>query len=436
MKMRHGIETQFPVLPQDKVNSLFSNNQIHSVLYCSGIVDLNLISLTQKYIFQMYPIMNCKLTETQGDVAWEAGKQEGEYFEFELLEDARELEKKIKAYMLEVESTWKSPQVRMKIFRGTHDVICIKVQHTYCDGAGLKKYLQMFTSTYTSLCKEDIDFKFSLKEGDRGKGAISKYLSSGSEVENRILGTAPLNAEWLFPLKNNSIEESRKNIEISILRLNEDFYASLHRYAKDKKATINDVILAAYYRSLCSITGKYGSGQLGIDLTLDMRKYFSDYQEELICNLASSEKVYVEISSHDSFETTLSRVQDKTSEMKKNKMGVEGLKTFEFLGNKKYKDLKEYFRESMSLMRLNKSRDPILSNFGILFSEKLFLGEVVVEDAYLVSPYVQAPSFMLGVSCYNQKITFTVTYDSLMTSMREVELLLNTIAAELILEIA
>jgi NRPS condensation-like uncharacterized protein len=98
------------------------------------------------------------------------------------------------------------------------------------------------------------------------------------------------------------------------------------------------------------------------------------------------------------------------NEIKKDKPGLHSAAIVEMLPGMGFEtaaaSIGSAWEESV---RLEKSTIN-LSNFGVISSEPLYFGEVPVEEAYLVTPVFKAPSFMLGASTYQGKLTFTAGY--------------------------
>ena len=74
---------------------------------------------------------------------------------------------------------------------------------------------------------------------------------------------------------------------------------------------------------------------------------------------------------------------------------------------------------------------PIITNVGMIDSQKRFFGNVDVEDGYIITPINWAPSFSMGISSYNKRITFSVAFCEDSYDKRTIEQFLDFIFEEL-----
>lgn len=74
---------------------------------------------------------------------------------------------------------------------------------------------------------------------------------------------------------------------------------------------------------------------------------------------------------------------------------------------------------------------PMLSNLGVISPEPLQFGACKVRDAYIVTPPLCAPAFMLGVSTYQKVLTLAVNYYEPVTRRADVERFLDLVVREL-----
>jgi NRPS condensation-like uncharacterized protein len=96
-----------------------------------------------------------------------------------------------------------------------------------------------------------------------------------------------------------------------------------------------------------------------ICVTMDLRRYLKSGKAEAICNLSGVLNHRI-VRKEETKKDTLSRVTGEMNEIKKDKPGLHSA--------------------------------------------------AIVEEAYLVTPVFKAPSFMLGASTYQGKLTFTAGY--------------------------
>ncbi len=80
---------------------------------------------------------------------------------------------------------------------------------------------------------------------------------------------------------------STGSLSLSTLTLSADRFAAIKELGKKYKATVNDVLLAAFYRALFSTLEFEAGKNLEVSMTVDLRRYLHDKEEAAIRNLKS-----------------------------------------------------------------------------------------------------------------------------------------------------
>jgi len=94
--------------------------------------------------------------------------------------------------------------------------------------------------------------------------------------------------------------------------------------------------------------------------------------------------------------------------LKENNPGLESAAGLEYLASQGYIGLVKYLEEASAMGRKFNVTFPLLSNFGVL---SLYgFGELIVINEFISSPIMYPPGFMLGVSTFNDEMTFSIGY--------------------------
>ena len=209
---------------------------------------------------------------------------------------------------------------------------------------------------------------------------------------------------------------------------------------KLRGATINDLILTAYYRAMFEISDSIYGVPMDISSTIDLRRYLPDQKTEAIRNFSGGFKTRIARVMDEPFERTLSRVVHVMNKIKKGHPGLQNAMGGECVEKMSFSQILAYFKglsqasEMASLYSASSGNIccPGLSNLGFISKSLIKFGKSVVTEAYIVPPVVRAPGFLLLACTYNDVLTLEAGYYKDSIRRKDIEGLLNKIKDELI----
>jgi NRPS condensation-like uncharacterized protein len=329
---------------------------------------------------------------------------------------------------------YSGPQVRVCLWNypdGAH--ILFKVSHYVADAAGVKEVARIISSIYSRL-RNDPDYQ---PEPD---------LRSSRSVR-QILRAVPLR---FYPglffqfLSDNKASQSSKDIlTISITKERDDtlkfvdhilpkeHVSLISEYAHNHEATLNDMLLAAFFRALASTENWDGNKQLKATTTVDLRRYVVERQVSAVANLSLPIWGWPNLNTdlgHD-FLSTLNRIATITKRRKQGYLGIETLLGILILLGP--------FPHYLAARSIGHGVQEKISkgNFAPAFTNMGIIGpEMVVFDskpckAQLLPPPVYPPWFMLGVSSYDGTVSLSAGLYSIQTE--HIKRFLDVMVAEL-----
>ncbi|WP_349670848.1 WS/DGAT domain-containing protein [Lacrimispora sp.] len=405
--MSHQIQLEMPVNGQDKANYIGhlwnKNGQIQMVLSFAERLDFECLKRAVRLTIDAEPILGCEFVINDNKPIWRRYKDLDRIAWCKLIEteEPDDMLHIILCKPFEVEKY----QLEVYLLRSAkNDLLCIKINHSCSDGGGAKDYLHLLKETYTQLTKDANYYPKINHNLNRSTRQIFQNLGVINPATLINPHLAELKPTWAFPYRKSDV----KNFNYLILHLTSSETNQLFLYAKEKKVTINDLILSAYYRALFTIIDPAFDQPMEICVTMDLRSYLEGGRAA-ICNLSGvlNHRIFRK---KENSEATLSRVADGMKELKEDKPGLHSAALIEMLSGMDFKaataSIKNAWDESV-----HSGKSTInLSNFGIISSEPLYFGEIPAEAAYMVTPVFKAPSFMLGASTYQSKLTFTVGF--------------------------
>lgn len=406
---------------------IFSNLQNQAVLEFKGKLDKNRLARAVRLSIDAEPVLGSRFIEKKYHPRWQRFS-DLDSMEWFSLEKSRDKQNAIQRFLTTPLDNKHEQQLRTKLIRsGESDTLCIKISHACCDGGGLKAYQHMLAGIYTQL-GNDKDFVPEQNAGKRrdlnylfGKLGIASLIKAWDPRQN------PLQPTWAFPFSSREPEQQL----IAIRRLPGKYFESLSTYARARGASLNDLILTAFYRALFKIV-EPPPGQPGeILITMDLRCYFQDGKAGAINNLSSAVTARVPRVPGESFGQTLAAVSKSMTQIKGKLPGVHVGVLFGLLSMLNYGQHIHFVRGLKKRLIQTGRCAPVLSNVGNISRSTLRFGKIAVTDAYQVSPAIHAPGFMLGACGYNNRITFTVSYYDPGTSREKVEEFMEILLQEL-----
>lgn len=293
------------------------------------------------------------------------------------------------------------PQVRVCLLDLRPFAIALKMNHMVCDAAGFKLYLRFLCKIYSGLMA-DPAYRPARITGDRSMRGVLKRFDMGVKFRSLILqsGENNLTGGERFPLSDAG--EARPFILTR--KLARERVTALKVYGRAKGATLNDVVLTAYYRCLFQRLAVSPGTKLLIPVMVDMRRYLGESAEFMyLTNLASTVITRLDYKPGERFEGTLGRVKGIMDEKKGHDIGLNGFiklnLIYRIFGN----------RIANRLLR-STLKNPLIcmTNVGILDSTRISFGDLRPRDAYLCGAIKYKPHFQLAMSSYKGELTLSV----------------------------
>jgi len=413
-----------------------TNFQIQTIMKLDGRLDFDKLSRAVRLSVDAEPVLGCRFVESNPPY-WKR-LDNIDNVKFCSFEETDNVDEAIQQFLESPLDMDNDPMVKVGLIRSdAHDTLCVKLNHTCSDGAGAKEYLQLLSEIYSCIYNKNDNFipKPSIRNSKDHEKLFCELgiKNPSSPWHSSPEGSIPL---WIFPWKN----KQKDNISIAVCRLTSDEFDEISRYAKSKGATINDLVLTAFYRSMFKKSNSPYGVPMHIALTVDLRRFLPDKKADAIRNFSGGIDTKLSRKVHETFEGTLYRVIHRMNKAKKGRPGLENALAAERIEKLNFRQFRTYFKAASKISKIASLLPynfvtvcaPGLSNLGIISKKLLKFGDKTVIDAYVVAPAIHAPGFLLVVSTYNKILTLTVCYYKTTISRNYVESLLNRIKDELI----
>lgn len=400
-----------------------SNGLIQFILKTAGKIDYALLKKSVYLSFYAEPVLGCRFMEKNQLPLWKT-IDDIDKFEVCKLIITDNVQRAVDNFLAEIIFSPEVPQVKTCLIRGKHaDTICIKINHSACDGSGAKYYLNLLTKIYTEL-KKDEDYIPEQRIYDRS----TKRLYEALEIDNKERFFQPevvnLTSTWSFPAEN--ISDQSDVFVYDNRRLAGGELRNLYYYSRKYNVTINNIILAAYFISLLEFIDTDDKFK-EIQFMVDLRRYLPEVSRDMINNFSAIVNVNLPVNTNKGFLEMLKNTNSAMKDLMSRKPDIHGAIGSDLMMEEGFNIVKNFINEDWNSIKKTGKCTPMISNLGILSSKLLYFGNIAIDDIYLITPAFHSPAFMLGIGTYNDCLTLSASYYKGGISEEKVKLLLDSV---------
>ncbi len=431
-----GAPARYPAEPQDLMNFLgrsVANQQLNAVLHLGGTLDEGRLRQALRLSFERQPVLGCRFVEDPDRPYWE---RRGDLDDVELCRvvprSAADGDAELWRFITAPTDPRTDPVVRTVVVRGAVDTLCVKIDHVAADAAAARQYVGLLAETYAAVAAgTESEVGEAVPHVERGQGAVLRTFDR--ETLGRIGGEFRGGGRPAFGWPP-AAPASPAEVAFALRRLPPVRLRALKALGRARGATINDVLLAAYFRALITLFDPPAGEPLPVQVPVDMRRYLPSKAADAICNLSSAIWPAITKESAASFDSALAAVTQATTLLKDREPGIGAALFVDRVFSRPYVEAVDGATQAMALG--GGRSHPYLSNLGVLMLDddgdgaQLF-GDLPVADAFLVSPALYPPAFMLGVSTFAETLTLTVGHPADPGTAALVERFLDLVVTDL-----
>ncbi len=287
--------------------------------------------------------------------------------------------------------------------------LLVRVSHVASDAGGVREILWDLARSYTQLRLEP-DYR-----------PTPRPLSGRSPFQ--IVRHIPLRS-WLWlpfefmkavvsglhPLDTHTVhfdDTPHDAVEYVVRHISATETRRLRAFALRFDATLNDLLVAAWYRALAKIGGWNGGSALRLQMTVDMRRWYLPARRGgSICNLSAYEYPYLGHELVETLEDTLVRVASLTRVRKNRGIGLLLYLPILTTAWMPYPWGRRWFRSSLGGKLFLRNYPPVLTNMGPITAEDVTF-DTPAQSAYLLTPPIHRPLLGAGLSGYAGCLTLS-----------------------------
>jgi len=293
----------FPVEPQDIFNYLAdkygAHNQLCYIFEINSRVNETILKQAIRLSIDVQPILGCRLIENDDVAIWE---RRGDIDEIEMctVVETQDVELELQNFIAQRYDFDHDCQVKVKIFRGESDTVCLKVNHACCDAGGFKEYLHILINIYNRIFNDQLYDLESYSSDSRSQDSIFRLPEIITRVNTMAGEENNLGHTVAFPY----IAGENTKQTVVIRKINRRKFNAIKIQARRNGATINDVFLAAYIRAISKIA-EIKNEIISVCFTSDLRRYLPKDKPKALCNLSGMNPICISQISAESFNVSL-----------------------------------------------------------------------------------------------------------------------------------
>jgi NRPS condensation-like uncharacterized protein len=389
--------------PQDAFNHIAAaaaDQQLSIVAAFEGHLDVGLLEAAVAAVSSAEPVLGCRYVPHRRRPTFEP-VEASPFVTLTEAADPRVTAIAAAAVPLDPET---ERAIKVHLVRsGRADALVLTVHHVAADGQGAKAVLGMLAEAYSTLIHGGTPRLPAA--GERGQRQILRRSGPLKLIASIRRRKAP-RPTWGVPSRGEATTRT-----YSLLHLAPERLGAVKAYGKARGATVNDVLLAAFYRALFAVLEPEPGKPMIVNASFDLRRYLRDGAGASACNLSSVEPLAVPYDPASPFEATLATVRDQMAAYKAASPGLGSAALLELVwavGG--YARLDAMTGEPMRRGRAYGLSFPFLSNFGILPEDSLAFGGLHPAEAFVLPPASLPPFVMLGASTWRGTLTLAIGY--------------------------
>lgn len=388
----------------DKMHYLFrdfNDRMVHVELRYDYEIDLEALKTVLICFFEKAPVLHSSFVDNRISPYWRVEDYRIDDVVSVHRPEPEALDDAIDEFLTQYIPPESPLQMKVAVFYcAGKSVLCIVENHMCMDGGDFKYFLKALCKNYNDYVEKKIS-PIDLREGSR---SYEQVYEDFSKTEQRMARNLYKNVcakdTHKFPLAPDSI---RDRSFIVRRKIDAERFAKIRSAGKKHGATVNDMLLAAYFYSLYELAGYPESDSVTISCAIDLRRHIKDVSKEGLTNHTAFMQCNIPERGKDIFQT-LAYAKRSAERFKKDKfMGLYGLPLLKTA----YSILP--YNASEEIIKIGYS-NPLLamSNIGILEADKLALEGHQPYDGYMTGAVKYKPYVLLSATSLNNTLTMSM----------------------------
>ena len=386
----------------DKMHYLFrdfNDRMVHVELNYDFVLDVDALKTVIICAFERVPVLHSKFVDKKISTHWEVMPYDID--DVLTVSEPENLQEAIDDFLTQYIPPESHIQMKFALFiKDGKSTLCMIENHMCMDGGDLKYFLKSFCENYTNYVENGIS-PIEYRTGSRAYTDVyTGFSKMESGVAQRLFKNINARDNHKFPLTNDSIRDASF---IARKKFSEDVLAKLKTKGKELGATINELLLTAYFYSVYELAGYPESDQLMISSAIDLRRHMDNVDDKGFTNHTAWMQCAIPQRGRDIFETVQYVVRSSNRFKKDKFMGLYGLPLLNF----GYSILPHAASEE--IIKIGYSNPYMaMSNIGVLNGQQMAMSGHEPVDAFMSGAVKYKPFVLLTATTYKNIITLSM----------------------------
>lgn len=386
----------------DKMHYLFrdfNDRMVHVELHYDFEIDIDALKTVLICFLEKAPVLHSSFVDNHIYTYWKVN----DYNIDDVLTVSRpdNLTEAIDEFLTQYIPPENELQIQVAVFFSEgKSVLCIVENHMCMDGGDLKYFVKSLCSNYNKYVGENVS-PIDLRTGSRSYDEVySDFSATEKKMAKNLYKNVCAKDDHRFPLTADNIKDKSF---IARRKINAENFARLRAAGKKHGATVNDMLVAAYFYSLYELADFKDNESVTISCAIDLRRHLKDTSDLGITNHTAFMQCNIPERGKDIFET-LEYTKKSVARFKKDKfMGLYGLPLLKF----GYSILPQSASEEV--IKIGYSNPLIaMSNIGLLESDKYSLDGHAPIDGFMTGAVKYKPYVLLSATSINGELTLSM----------------------------
>lgn len=388
----------------DKMHYLFrdfNDRMVHVELRYDFEINIEALKTVLICFFEKAPVLHSSFTDNRIHPYWTV--KDYKIDDVLTVKEVSEAELDIEINNFLIQYIPPDADIQMKVAVFNHNgksVLCVVENHMCMDGGDLKYFMKALCKNYNDYVLSGVS-PIDLRTGTRSYESVYEDFSAGEKrLAKNLYKNVNSKDDHSFPFTPNSI---RDKSFIAKRKIPASKFDEIRFAGKKHGATINDMLLTAYFYALYELAGFDSREGISISCAVDLRRHIKSDEGQGVTNHTAWMQCRVPERGANIFET-LNYVVQSSNQFKEDKfIGLHGLPLLSF----GYKILP--LAASEEVIKIGYA-NPLLamSNIGILEVDKLALEGHEPVDGFMSGAVKYKPYALLSVTSVRKELTISM----------------------------
>lgn len=386
----------------DKMHYLFrdfNDRMVHLELHYDYEINIEALKTVLICFLEKSPVLHSSFNDNHVSPYWEVKDYDIE--DVLTVERPENVKEAIDSFLTQYIPPESPLQIKVAVFfYEGKSALCIVENHMCMDGGDFKYFAKTLCKNYNDYVEKGIP-PLDIKQGSRSYEEVYDDFSEGEEeMARNLYKNVCAKDDHKFPLTDPS--DTDKSF-IARRKIPEETFLKIKSTGKKYGATVNDMLVAAYFYALYELAGYNHEDSVTISCAIDLRRHMDTAEDLGLTNHTAFMQCNIPERGRDIFET-LRYVINSANLFKSDRfMGLYGLP----LLNLGYSILPHAASEGVIKIGYT---NPLLamSNIGILEHEKLSLEGHEPFDGFMTGAVKYKPFVLLSATSLRNVITLSM----------------------------